>query len=290
MLISPVIMTSGCANQFSDNHDFDAKLNSTPRLWKIAMIVLAIALCGDPSLSAVADEAATLGPSCKDGPSYPEYAPLDAAPNVRYRKDVRLPALPFSPACVGIAIPEIGTFVEVAGTFRFTDSKSALLSKIGNISTLLQVRYWSATDHAWRQLFTAVTALTALGQPRDDFKAAELETGQDLFLSQTDNRSTNAAVYMMRLRESLARRFILEIENVSPVRWWALTLYNPGELHSVYLFEQRSAELWTYYSLTTIGGGHHLVPDNERSSINRVVAMYRHYTGVATDSEPPPAP
>jgi len=256
---------------------------------QIVRIVLAVALCSDAGAS-LAAEPAPLSSSCEDGVAQPEYAPIHAAPNVHYLKDVRRPALPFRPACVGLSIPEFGTFVEVAGTFDFKNSKNELLSRIGKISRLPQVRYWSITEHAWRQMFIAATALTPQGQSRNDFDAAELETGQTLYLSQRDNRSTNDAIYKVRLRENLPHRFILEIENVSPVRWWILTLYNPGELHSVYLIEQRAADVWTYYSLTAITGSHHGIEAQDSSYINRVVALYRHYTGIPTDSEPPAAP
>lgn len=253
------------------------------------LALLAVVVLNAPSASAV-DMPAPPYSSCDESAPPPNYAPLGAEPNVRLLKDTRPPVLPAGRGCGGIVIPEFGSYVEVAGTFRMTNGKESLLSRIGNISNLTQVRYWSITSHAWRQLISAATALTQSRHPRKDFTAIELENGTDLFLSQTDNRSTSSVTYKMRLRDGGPRSLVLDVENISPVRWWLLTLYDPGELHSVYILHQDSAEIWTYYSLTVIGSGHSLPSANDKSYINRVVALYRHYTGARTDSEPPPAP
>lgn len=229
-------------------------------------------------------------PSCEGITPPLNYAPLGAEPNVRYLKDARPPLLPARGGCPGILIPEFGSYLEVAGTFRDMNGKEALLSRIGNISDLVHVRYWSITNHGWRQLISAATALTAERRPRKNFTAAELENGGDLFLSQTDNRSTTAVTYRMRLRESGPQGFVLDVENVSPVQWWLLTLYKPGQLRSVYVVNRESADIWTYHSLTSVANERWLPSGNEKSYINRVVALYRHYAGIRTDSVPPPAP
>jgi hypothetical protein len=180
----------------------------------------------------------------------------------------------------------------VAGTLQSADGEAALLSRFGAVSRLLRVRYWSTTDHTWRPLLTAVTALTnqVSCQPRGDFTTTEIESGQDLYLAQTDSRSTNEVIYRMRLRGSDSQHFVIETENVTPVRWWALTLYKPGDLYSLHFLDQRSPGIWSYYSLTRIDGGRWLITGHEKSYINRAVALYRHFAGIPTDLEPPPAP
>lgn len=227
--------------------------------------------------------------SCAAVPA-PAYAAVGASPAVRYLKDTPLSALPLQPACLGVAMQESGAFVEVAGTFRMAQGRSGLLTRIGSVSDLPHVRYWSTSDHRWRPLISAATALTAEGRPRADFSPLEVDSGRDLYFSQTDSRSSHAATYRMRSRSSDARRIVVEVENVSPLRWWGMTLYDPGALHSLYVLDQRALDVWTYYSLTPVGSGPGRLAGQVNSYINRLVAMYRHYTGMQTDAEPPPAP
>jgi hypothetical protein len=227
---------------------------------------------------------------CVGGVPQPTYAPLDAAPNVQLWKVTDLPSVPDPAACLGASSPKSGTRMAVAGTFQSADGAAALLSRFGAVSKLLLVRYWSTTDHAWRPFLTAATALTKVGgQPRKDFTTTEIESGQDLFLAQTDSRSTNEVIYRMRLRESDSQHFVIETENVTPVLRWALTLYKPGDLRLLYVLDQRSPGIWSYYSLTSIGGSRWLTTGHESSFINRGVALYRHFAGIPTDAEPPPA-
>jgi hypothetical protein len=267
-----------------------ARLRRTARQG-FALILVAIAASSSAgTMRMVADTPPS--PPCAGGVPQPSYAALDAAPNVQLWKASSQPAPPVRAECLGVSSADPSTLVAVAGTFQTAGGNAALLSQFGAVSKLLLVRYWSTTDHTWRPLVTAATALTKEvgGQPRKDFTTSEIESGQDLYLSQTDSRSTNEVVYRMRLRESHPQRFVIETENVTPVRWWALTLYKPGDLRSLYFLDQRSPGIWSYYSLTRIGGGRWLMAGHENSYINRVVAIYRHFAGILTDLEPPPAP
>jgi hypothetical protein len=183
------------------------------------------------------------------------------------------------------------TLVAVAGTFQTADGSAALISRFGEISNLLRVRYWSTTEQAWRPLLLAATPVTnnTGAQSRGNFTRAELESGQDVYLSQRDGRVASDVIYRMRLREHRLDRLIIETENVTPVRRFGLTLFNPGELRSIYFLEQRSAGAWSYYALTTVAAGSWLTAGHDKSYINRVVAMYRYFAGIPTDLEPPPA-
>jgi hypothetical protein len=241
------------------------------------------------TMGAVADTSPVA--PCVGGVAQPPYAPLNAAPNVQLWNGSSLSALPALAVCFGASTPQFGTLLAVAGTFQSGDGEAALLSRFGAISKLLLVQYWSTTDHTWRPFLTAATALTKEvgGQPRSDFTTTEIESGQDLYLGQTDSRSTNEVIYRMRLRESDSQHFLIETENVTPVRRWALTLYKPGELCSLYFLDQRSPGIWSYYSLTRVGGSRWLIAGHENSYINRAVALYRHFAGIPTDLEPPPA-
>jgi hypothetical protein len=153
------------------------------------------------------------------------------------------------------------------------------------------VRYWSTTDQAWRPLVVTATALTqeVAGRARADFTVAELKSGQAVYLSQRDSRGGNEVIYRMRLRESTLNGFVIETENVTPVRLWALTVFKPGELRSLYFIEQYDSGIWRYYALMGVTDGSWLVAGHEKSYINRAVALYRHFADIPSDREPPAA-
>ena len=257
---------------------------------KRGLLMLAMASSGPLMGLGICAAAAVASPSDVESP--PPYAPLNAAPNVWMWNSSSLSPPPARAVRLGAAGSDFNSIVVVAGTLQSADGKTALLARFGAVSQLLTVRYWSTTDRTWRALVLAATAMTneIAGVPRGDFTSGELERGQAVFLSQTDSRSSNAVIYSMRVLESTPRSFIVQTENVTPVRWSVMTLYHPGDLRSLYFLEQVTPGTWSYYSLTRIAGSRWLMAGHENSYINRVVALYRYFAGIQTDLEPPPAP
>jgi hypothetical protein len=94
----------------------------------------------------------------------------------------------------------------------------------------------------------------------------------------------------MRVYERTSNGFIIESENRTAVRWWGLTVFRPGDIHSVYFLERREPGIWSYYAVTTIAGASWFTAGHEKSYINRMVALYRRTAGIPTDLEPPAAP
>jgi hypothetical protein len=256
----------------------------------LVLVMLAVAAVGARVPIGTGAEAPA-APPCDGTSPQPPYASIGTAPNVQMWKDQSLPEFPARAECLGWETPAFRTLIAVAGTLQTTDGADALLSRFGEISSLLLVRYWSTTDQTWRPLVLAAAALTqkVAGQARGDFTTAELKSGQDVYLSQRDSRGASEVIYRMRVRESTPDRFVIETENVTSVRLWALTLFKPGDLRSLYFIEQHSPDIWTYYGLTRIAGGSWLVAGHEKSYINRAVALFRHFAGIPTDLEPPPA-
>ena len=236
-------------------------------------------------------ETSAFPPCDSDLPPY-FYAPVGAAPNIEIWKQPNLAALPPQAVCLGLAASDLRMLVTVAGTFANAGGEPALLARFGEVSKLLAVRYWSTTEKKWRPLVLAAAALTTRdsGQRRDDFTNAELQRGQDVYFSQRDSRGAGEVIYRVRVRESSRARLVIETENVTAVRLFALTLLKPGGMRALYFFEERSRGIWTYYGLTRIAEGSWLISGHENSYINRVVALYRHITGIPTDLEPPAAP
>jgi hypothetical protein len=231
-------------------------------------------------------------PPCHGALPQPGYAQPGTAPRVLVWSSPK-PVVPSSwDECIQWSTPAARTLVAVAGRFASADTANDLLTRFGAVSQLLALRYWSVTDHAWRPLVSSATALTRLtsGAARPDFSAAEMRSGDDLYLAQRDGRSASEAIYRIRVREFSAAHFIVETENLTPIRWWGIVLFKSGDIQSRYFLEQRAAGVWSYYSLTKIAGSSWIAAGHDSSYVNRVIALYRSLARIPSDREPPAAP
>ena len=231
-------------------------------------------------------------PPCAGTP-FPVFPALGAPPAAIVWHQDALPGSWRPPACLGQFADAPALVVTIAARFRASDDASAMLSRFGAISRLTLVRYWSVTDRAWKNLVTRASALT-MPDPkalRADFTAAEVASGQPLYFLQRDNRSSGAVIYRMVGRSLAADRLVVEIENVTPVRFYLLQVFPAGGLRVAYFLERSGADDWTYYSFTAVEKGASSVAlDGDRSFINRAIAGFRSIAGVPTDQEPPAAP
>ena len=139
--------------------------------------------------------------ACDGARPQPPYGLVGEAPTVQTWDATTLAMSPAGGICSGWSTQPPRLVVAVAGRFRKPDDADGLLTRFGAISELTTVRYWSVTDGAWRPLVTSATALvdSASGQPRDDFSAAELRSGRNVYLRQQDGRSASTSVYRMRV-------------------------------------------------------------------------------------------
>jgi hypothetical protein len=186
------------------------------------------------------------------------------------------------PACTGFTAKGDGVLVAVAGSFPFTGSADDLLARFGAVSALKGLKYWSVTEGGWRTLITHATALEGadVDRPRLDFTLAEMRSGADLYFAQSENRAGGDVVYRMRVRDFGPNRFVVGIDNASPVSRYLVTLFNSGDLISVHFLERRGAGVWGYYGLAWAGDSlvsRLAVP--EASYVNRALALYRHFLG-----------
>jgi hypothetical protein len=153
------------------------------------------------------------------------------------------------------------------------------------------MRYWSTTHKQWQTLIVSAHASTGpqSGHRRQDFTSDEMTPGKVLYLDQADNLS-GTAIYRMRIAEASADRLVFDVENVSIMRYFFLTLFEPGEMQSIYFLDRESDDVWRYYSIVRTGrNASRLATGHESSSINRAVAFYRSLAGIPTDQEPPAA-
>ena len=183
------------------------------------------------------------------------------------------------PHCAGWAPSSHSRLVlAMAGSFRFDGTADELIARIGAISTLPGVRYWSVTDKMWRPFVIDASALSRLDprSRRSDFQATEMTAGSELYYWEKHARS-GSIVYRMTVLERGPARAVVATENWSPVRFLLVTLFAPGALQSVAFVELVSPGVWGVYLLTRTGEGvNALALGHEASYVNRAVAIYRH--------------
>jgi hypothetical protein len=225
-------------------------------------------------------------------PPHPAYAPPSAPPNVGvWRGQDAANGWSF-PACAGFRPGAFKLLVALAGSFRHDGGAGDLLGRFGRITELRRIRYWSVSDGAWRALIDDASALSEpdLTRRRRDFTEAELRAAGAVHFEQVESRLSSPVVYRMRILEFAPDRFVVETENVTSVRIAFLPVAAPGETRSVHFLTRLGPGLWGYYSLALSAQDPGLfVRVRDASLINRVAAIYRHYVGIPTNQEPPPA-
>jgi hypothetical protein len=196
------------------------------------------------------------------------------------------------PACTGWGTTGFTTLVTTVARFRHTSEAEGLLRRIGAISELVGMRYWSTTHKRWQTLIVDAHALTALqtSQRRSDFSPDEMKAGKVLYFEQVDNLS-GKGIYRLHIAEASADRIVFDVENVSTLHFLLLTAFHPGEMQSIYFLDRESENVWRYYTIVRIGkNANQMLTGNESSAINRAVAFYRFMVGIPTEQEPPAAP
>jgi hypothetical protein len=181
--------------------------------------------------------------------------------------------------------------VTLTGSFRFDGPMSALLARVGTISALRSIQYWSTTEKRWGPLSNDASALTGPDSKsrRPDFSASELVKGADLYYWEDDAR-TGQAIYRLRVSESASERFVISSDNVTPIRRFWFTLFKPGALQSVLTIEHIAPGVFGVFVLSRSGeGASALTAGHESSYVNRANALYRQLAGIKTDQEPPAA-
>jgi hypothetical protein len=223
----------------------------------------------------------------------PPYPDLDSSPIVKFWSESDFGRDWRPPACIGWAEVGFSSLITTVARFRYTSGAEGLLRRIGAISELEGMRYWSTTHKQWQTLIVDSHAATASrpNKPRPDFTPDEMQEGKVLYLEQADNLS-GTAIYRMHMGEVSADRLVFDLENVSIMRYFFLTLYHPGEMQSIYFLDRESDSVWRYYGMARIGRNASRLatgPGHASSTINRAVAFYRSLVGIPTDQEPPAA-
>jgi hypothetical protein len=255
---------------------FAAKRNSL-QLLPVRVLLAILAFFALAGASAAADAPV---PPCGATP-VPGYAAVDAPPSVLLISGNDLAAWK-PPACLGWQAKDDGVLVALAGSFHSNGTIDELLKRFGAISSLKNLQYWSVTDGGWQTLITSASALESPdgGHSRGDFTLAEMKSGKDLYFAQQDNRTSEEVVYRMKVSDVSADGFTMAVENVTPVRSFMLTLFDPGDLQSVHFVKREGSGVFRYYGLAFAGeslASSLALP--EASYVNRALALYGHLSG-----------
>jgi hypothetical protein len=229
-------------------------------------------------------------PPCGGDP-VPAWPGLDTSPIVKFWSESDSGRNWRPPACTGWAGVGFSTLITTVARFRNTAGAEGLLRHIGAISELAGMRYWSTTHQQWQTLVVEAKASTGFAptRHRGDFSPDEMTEGKDLYFEQTDNLS-GSAIYRMHMTTVSADRIVFDVENVSTMRYFLVTLFHPGEVQSIYFLDREADDVWRYYSIARTGrNASRLTAGHASSSINRAVAFYRSLAGIPTDQEPPVA-
>ena len=220
----------------------------------------------------------------------PQYPSLLSPPVVTFWSQSGIGAHWQPPVCTGWSASGFSTLVTTVARFRDASDTDALLRRIGAISHLAGMRYWSTTHQRWQTLITEAHAVTGpQGSRRQDFSPNEMKEGAILHFEQTDNLA-GKAVYRLRVAEASPNRIVFDVENVTTMRYLLLTLFHPGELQTIYFLDREAPDIWRYYGVVRSGrNASGLTTGKESSSINRAVAFFRHLAQIPDDLEPPAA-
>jgi hypothetical protein len=251
-----------------------------------------VKLAGLVALVLVARAAAQSRPQLPCGQeAFPAYPDLARPPVVTYWNQSDVGPTWTPPACTGWTGGSYSTLVTTVGRFRGPAAVEELLQRIGAISEMAGMRYWSTTHQRWQTLIEEAHAVTgpASARPRSDFSPGELKAGTVVFFEQLDNLA-GKAIYRMHISEASENRIVVDVENVTTMKYLMLTLFHPGDLQTVYFLDRDAPDVWRYYSVVRTGkNASGLTTGRQASSINRAVAFFRHLAGLPGDLEPPAA-
>lgn len=186
-----------------------------------------------------------------------------------------------APACLGAWPSRFKFIIALAGHVTAAD-RSALLARLGAISKMRGIQYYSVTDSAWRELIKDASALSDAdpAHRRGDFTADELASGANLFFLEEDNRSSHPVVYSMHLVAADANHVVLETDNISPVKAFFVTLFPPNSLRAAYVFTRLDGRDWGLYVVSaSTDDASSLVALAKASYVNRAQAMFRYMAG-----------
>lgn len=246
----------------------------TPGLgFKGAFLLAALALHAQPQ------------PPC-GGTPIPPYPALTDPPTVRVweQSDWK------PPACIGWTPSDSATLVATAARFHEPGGADALRGRIGAVSKMTGLVYWSTTAQKWQKLILDAYTLTGTsGTRRDDFAPGEILPGVTLCVLQHDNL-LGKVVYNVRIAAASPEHIVFSSGNAETIRYLGLPLFQSGDIQSICFLDRESKDVWRYYSILRMPKQSAILTLGHNASlINRAVAFFRYLAAIPAHQEPPAA-
>ena len=250
-----------------------------------------IALMSIFIIQSVSPASATVpAPPCSDlEPIVPAFAAIDEPPTILLETDKVLLNEWVPPDCLGWESRPTDLLVALAARSR-ADDIDALLARFARVSSLTEVDYWSITRQNWRRMFDAASALS---EPKDsairaDFATTDFVTGATLFVLHDDNDPVGPIVHEVNIKEVSEKRLVIATRNVAPGKVFGINVLEPNGLENITIIEHEKDDIWRYYTISRLQANipNWLLPP-DAAYVNRVVALYRHLSGVPTNGKPP---
>ncbi len=247
------------------------------KLWCVAatLLLLGAAVCSEPLRALPASPTQCLPPA------WPSPPPLGVPPAVSMGIASDFPSEWQVPLCVAWDGQFFTAVATVHGTLDALDV-NALLERIGAVSSLKGMRYWSVTDHRLQTLITNSFAvlLAQPNQPRPDYALGEFQVGQELYFSEQDNRLPDPVIYRLRILERDEHHFVIDITNVTAAKKLFLTLLSPGDVRTIIFVSDTKEGRWTCYGLSGVHASKLAsIVENPKSQLNRLLAFYGFISG-----------
>ena len=171
--------------------------------------------------------------------------------------------------------------VILAGTFRFPGTMNDLLGRIGRVSELRTITYWSAGDGKTVALAKDASALNTPNAKdrRDDFNSSELKVGEHLYYWQ-DDELTGPTIHELQVHQRDSSHAVVATTNVTSVRKSIFTLFEPGASRSAIVIDRASAGLFHACMVATaLEGASGLVTGHQDVYVRREQALFRFLSG-----------
>jgi hypothetical protein len=260
--------------------------------WLIVPVVAVALSSSVPAAFSATDADQGPRPPCGQEP-WPNYPPPGGAAAIRVWDRASLDGSWTSPSCIGDRSGGFLALVALAGRFRADGDIDGVLARLGAISSLTGLQYWSIGDQKREVLITHAEALVdaASHKVRPDFSAAELRGGGDLYFLQVENRLSADVVYRLHLESISADRAVVTVANVTPVRFLFVPVLDADDLRSTYFFDRGADGTWKFYSILRVGHGGSIFSGliRQESYVNRAAALFGHFAGGQKDHALAPA-
>lgn len=217
----------------------------------------------------------------------PPYPPYDRPPLVHSwiaggRQDGA------APDCTGLGRRDPELLIRVVGSYVAPGDMAAQLLRLGAVSTLKGMPYWSFTDRKRQTLIQEAFAIDSptSQRPRADFTLDELKRGDELYFVQRDNRSSALVPYGLRVLPTGPESLLLRVENVGDIKMMGLTVLAAREVQWAVTLERLGGTRYGYRSLLAVQRLRIGSADKHRlSNLARAVAMFDLLAGQQTEIE-----